>query len=218
MAGFTELGLNPGDALPAPSTASVTNGMHLGANGLWQYPPGYLLAAPDLGTAYSNSAAETSILSAGAITNLFPAGVAVGDTVDIRAGGTYLNNSAANQTLTLNLYMGSTVIATATSPNVATSGTARNWQLEVEVIFTIIGGAGAGAIRPVGRIAIGTGVGTGYQGLTAAGNFFVNNGASATIATNATANVDLKAQLSAATATQTVTCNIFRARYFPRNW
>lgn len=211
-----ELGLQPGKALPAPAVAAAAGGMVMNAAGLWVYPPGHLLAV-DLGAAYSNSAAETTILAGGATAGIFPAGVAGGDAVQIRAAGKWLNNSGGTQTLTLNIYMGGTLIATVVTGALAASANPRDWQVELEVIYSIIGGAGAGAIRPMGQIVV-AGTGTGFQSLAATSAYFFNEGASQTIATNAAATGDLKAQTSNGTATTTVTCNIFRARYFPKNY
>jgi len=245
MGHFVELGDNPGEAAPGEygphalfsvrgdiliagvggipqRLALPAAGKFYGSDGtdtLGRFPPGYTLAT-DLGATLTNNAAETTVLSAGAITGLFPAGVAVGDAVHIRAAGRWLNNSGGNQTLTLNVYDGATIVATAVSTSLGASGTARNWQLDVEVIYSIIGGAGAGAIRPIGSMLIGTGVGAAgsYQAPAAVSAFQINDGASATIATNAAATGDLKAQTSNGTATTTVTCNIFRARHFPKNY
>lgn len=196
-------------------------GLFLGSDGTdlkGRYPPGYL-TANDLGAAYSNSAAETTVLAGGDIANVFPAGVAVGDAVHIRAAGTWLNNSGGTQTLLLNVYMGSTIIAAFTSAAVSASATTRNWQLDVEVIYSIIGGAGAGAIRPIVGFMVPTALGTGVQNVNSGTTTLGFNGAaSQTIATNAAATGNLKATTSNGTATTTVTCNIFRARYFPKNY
>lgn len=220
-----DLGVTAGKAAPgdrSPDALLATSGQVLMRDptstvvGL-KYPPGYTLAT-DLGAAFSNSSTETTVLSAGAISGVFPAGVAIGDAVHIRAAGKYLNNTGSNQTITINLYMGATNIATAVSANAATSATIRPWQLDVEVVYTILGGVGAGAIRPMGSILTAGAIGTGYQPPSALTFIQYNEAASITLATNVASACDLKAQLSTATSGGTVTCNIFRARFFPKNY
>lgn len=187
-----------------------------GTQFLDKYPPGFALATDLGGAGITNSASETSLLSA-ALTNMFPAGVAIGDAVHIRAAGTYKSTTSA-QTPTLNLYMGSTVIATATAASTTANANFRNWMLDLEVIYTVIAGAGSGAVRVLGSIWIGTSSGTGFQSQQALGDEFFGDAAAQTIATNATATCDLKGQLSSGTATATMALNIFRARYYPKNW
>lgn len=221
MPGFVEIGTKPGQAAPGESSPLALlgpAGQFLGSDGAnpkYEYPPGHLLAV-DFGATVA-TALETTILSAGPIAGVFPAGVAIGDTVHIRAAGSWVNTSGGNETLTLNLYMGSTIIATATSPNEGSSATLRSWQLDAEVIYSIIGGAGVGAVRPLGSMLIATGNGTGLQNPSGNTALFYNGAVAATIATNAAAACDLRAQMSSATSSS-VTCNVFRARYFPKNY
>lgn len=181
------------------------------------YAPGHLLATPDFGGAgISNVTTETSLLS-GVQTNLFPAGVAVGDAVQIKAAGTLKSTSVA-QTAVLNLYMGSTIIASATSASIAATANPRSWYLDVEVIYKVIGGGGVGSIIVLGEILIGTGTGGAWQSQLAVGDNLFNDAVAQVIATNAAANCDLKGTMGASGGTVTMVCNVFRARYLPKNY
>jgi hypothetical protein len=209
--------------IPAPAGKVLVSD---GTQYIDQYPPGHLLADQDPGgTSTNQGTVEQSVLASNAaISNMFPAMIAVGDAVHIRAAGTWLNNSAT-QTLTLNLYMGTVVIAAATvNPAVAVSANTRAWLMDILVKYSVSGDGTGGRVRPCGTIYNVSLAGSPSTGgfLTAAAltDVFFNDGSQVTVLTNAAQNCDLKAKGSAANASSgtVVTCNLFRATYQPKNY
>lgn len=154
----------------------------------------------DPGIAYSNSVTETSLFSA---THDIPANsLAVGDLIEVVAFGSYLQNSGAGRDVTFNAYFDAVKVALVISSfggnAVPANAAARPWMYTAKIRIASIGATGT--CNSVASLTLGAPAGQGdilLEGLAPL---------AATIDTTQALTVDLKSVLSAATATQTMTC------------
>lgn len=227
MGTFNEIGILPGQVLPAPSIVAPRNDMVYGADGTWRYIPGAHLAT-DLGKTYTGNGVanpETDILNgAAAITGLFPAGVAVGDSYRQSARGRFANSAASNITSTLKFYFGAFVALTGVSANV-NSRTAI-WGIDYEVILETLGAGGVAKIRVLitKRFGINTVFpnGTGTVAATAAGQFeedeALTSGTNANLQTAVANDFRVTATHSTNANTMATTLNLCRSHYYPKGY
>jgi len=178
------------------------------------YAPGYLIGI-DAGGANtpSNTTNETSILNA-AITSALPAFVAVGDSINLRSWGHAIFGGTG--TLTLNIYAGSTKIATTGASANFASGTERGFLIDIWIdLLSSTTVTCTGFMVPRGPS------GAGFGGLTAATTdivFAANDAGEPVTITTLPQNIDIKAVTSINTATTQVRSRGTRVRYYPKNY
>ena len=136
----------------------------------------------------SNSAVETTIYTYAVTGNLLGTNKVIQSILQ----GTYLNNSGSNKTITARIKYGATTVATAVSANIATSATVGTFQISV-----FLGAQNSASVQQ-GQITLVTESGTSVMSTVS------DNGVSA-IDSTSSQNLVVTLQLSAATATQTVT-------------
>jgi hypothetical protein len=140
----------------------------------------------------ANTTTETTLFSTGVGTLTLPANfLKVGQTILVKLEGTH--GGTANPTLTINCYLGATLIATG---NFTENNVSNEW-LKIEFACTV---------RTVG--ATGTVMTQGHYESSEPKIYAVRNGTSTsavTVDTTASLTIDVKAQWSAANAANTIT-------------
>jgi hypothetical protein len=122
----------------------------------------------------SNTTTETSLVSYSV------SGASAGNIYRVKAGGSYLNNTGTNRTITMRAKLGSTTVVSGTSGNLTTNASERAWtwwlDLYVEStsaqvmssVFTLGGPGLSSTILTANIIASTNGIGTATEDLTSA--------------------------------------------------
>lgn len=207
MGAIVDLGLLSGMALPAPTTAPASNGMVLGANGLWQYPPGYLLLN-DNGTTATNPTSEATILAGGAVASLWPAFVAAGDMISVVAGG--VQNMVSSSIVTFRVYFGSTIVAAIAT---AAGTSARPWYLDLKFIM-----ATSTSVLPTGIAPVKGAAASPWAGVATAATDTQISDVTAVTVTAPPQTFDIKAIIGTGNASSVVTMRTCQVRYYPKNY
>ena len=122
----------------------------------------------------SNTTTETSLVSYSV------SGASAGNIYRIKAGGSYLNNTGANRTITMRAKLGATTVISGTSGNLTTNASERPWKWEIDLYIEstsaqvmastfMLGGVGLSSTALTANIIASTGaIGTATEDLTSA--------------------------------------------------